>query len=73
VVPAIYTAKLKTVAQMLMLNFALLAIAFPSFMVFAILAQASGIIAVAFSLWSGGVYVRRFIAFTSADTASSNK
>ena len=71
VVPAIYTAKLKTVFQMLMLNFILLAIAFPSIPAFLPLAQLTALIAVALSLWSGWIYVRRFIDFMRNDTASS--
>jgi len=71
VVPAIYTAKLKTVFQMLMVNFALLAVAFPLFTIFVSIAQILGIVAVFFSLWSGSVYVRRFIEFTRKETASS--
>lgn len=72
VVPAIRTAKWKTVMQMVMLNFVLLAIAFPVSQIFQPLAQASGVAAVALSLWSGGIYVSRFIASTRNATASSN-
>ncbi|HWO07044.1 MAG TPA: CDP-diacylglycerol--glycerol-3-phosphate 3-phosphatidyltransferase [Candidatus Paceibacterota bacterium] len=73
VTPAIYSAKLKTAAQLLMLNFALIALAWPHVPHMALAASATGIAAAAFSLWSGGIYVCRFIAFTSGALKSSTQ
>ena len=71
VVPAVYSAKWKTVMQLVMLNFILLAIAIPGTAAIAVAAQISGVIAAVLSLWSGAIYTNRFIAFTRANTASS--
>ena len=64
VTPAIYTAKLKTASQFLMFNFALIALAWPQVPYMKLVATLTGFVAVFFSLWSGSVYLRRFIAFT---------
>ena len=72
VVPAVHVAKWKTVMQMVMLNFILLAIAIPGVTALSVAAQVSGVIAVILSLWSGAIYTKRFIAFARANTASSN-
>ena len=69
--PAIYSAKIKTVAQMVMLNFILLALAFPAIPWFPSAATLSGVVAMIFSLWSGGSYVKRFIALTRKKATSS--
>ncbi len=73
VVAAIYTAKLKTVAQMAMLHFVLLALALPEIPAFVSIAQVLAVIAVALSLWSGAAYVSRFMAFMKKDAMSSTK
>ncbi|OGG53548.1 CDP-diacylglycerol--glycerol-3-phosphate 3-phosphatidyltransferase [Candidatus Kaiserbacteria bacterium RIFCSPLOWO2_12_FULL_53_8] len=71
--PAIYSAKIKTAAQFLMLNFMLLALAFPFIPYMNTAATVFGVIAVIFSLWSAVFYVKRFIALTKKKTASSTQ
>jgi CDP-diacylglycerol---glycerol-3-phosphate 3-phosphatidyltransferase len=62
--PSVFSAKVKTAAQMLMLNFMLLTLAFPALPYMALAAKLSGVVAVIFSTWSGGWYVQRFFTLT---------
>lgn len=70
--PAIYSAKIKTTMQMLMLHFALLYLIFPV-AALSITANVCAGIATIFSLYSGGIYARRFILFMKKSSASSMK
>lgn len=64
--PAIMTSKLKTVFQMIMINFMLLFLAFPLLPYTQEAAVLSGVIAIALSLWSGGIYTRDLIRFSKS-------
>lgn len=61
-VAAIYTAKLKTVCQMLMINFILLTLIFPANIILEKTAITVGAIAVIMSLWSAGSYIKIFMS-----------
>ena len=61
-VAAIYTAKLKTAFQMLMINFILLTLIFPTNIILEKAAIITGLTAVIMSLWSAGSYVRIFMS-----------
>jgi len=58
--PAIYTAKLKTTFQMIMIIFVLLYLIFPYISALSHLAIGTGAIAVALSLLSGYTYIKTF-------------
>lgn len=70
--PAIYSAKLKTTCQMFMLNFMLLFLVLPHISQFKNAAILFGILAVVFSLWSGGIYLRNFATLAKKEATSSS-
>lgn len=59
---AILSAKIKTAFQILMINFILLTLIFPTIYTLQKIAIATGAIAIILSLWSAGVYIRSFCA-----------
>jgi len=59
--PAIKSAKYKTAFQLLLINFILLSLIFPWVEILKPLALATAYLAIIFSLYSGSLYVKRFI------------
>lgn len=68
--PAIYSAQVKTTMQMFMLHFVLVYMIFP-FALLAVIANIFGVAATVFSLYSGTIYVNRFIRFMKKSSVSS--
>lgn len=74
VTPAIFSAKLKTVCQIFMLNFALLYLILPNTVWLGTAAYIFGALAVFFAYYSGLIYARKFInSFNGKDTKDEPK
>lgn len=66
VTPAIFSAKLKTFFQILMIIFALLALVYPGMNLFMTMTNYLGIMAVGLAYWSGAIYARKFFRIFKA-------
>ena len=66
VTPAIFTAKLKTFFQILMIIFALLALVYPGTDLLMIMTNYLGIMAVGLAYWSGAIYLQKFLKLFKA-------